>query len=179
MSPWDDEERVTALRELWGQGLSASKIAYRLGEVSRNAVISKAHRLGLADRPSPIKRGGPKTPGSVRVARYRVQRRGKPRNPKARGCSPETIEAIRTMTEQGATIKAIALTLGIGTATVERYQRKFRQPGDWSKPGSLPVFPACQYPTGDKGDWHFCGAPSAEGRPYCNHHCAMAYRGAA
>jgi GcrA cell cycle regulator len=52
---WTDE-RIADLRRLWAQGLSASQIAKRLGgEVSRNAVIGKAHRLGLAGRPSPIR----------------------------------------------------------------------------------------------------------------------------
>ena len=46
---WTDE-RVVLLRELWAQGLSASQIAARLGGVSRNAVIGKAHRLGLEGR---------------------------------------------------------------------------------------------------------------------------------
>ena len=49
------EERVAELRRLWAQGLSASQIAKRLGtDITRNAVIGKAHRLGLAGRPSPI-----------------------------------------------------------------------------------------------------------------------------
>lgn len=53
------EERIAALQRLWAQGLSASQIAERLGSVTRNAVIGKAHRLGLASRPSPIRRDGP------------------------------------------------------------------------------------------------------------------------
>ncbi|MDR6288482.1 MULTISPECIES: GcrA family cell cycle regulator [Inquilinus] len=52
---WTDE-RVTQLRQLWGNGKSASEIAEILGGVSRNAVIGKAHRLELSGRPSPIKR---------------------------------------------------------------------------------------------------------------------------
>ncbi|HET8726027.1 MAG TPA: GcrA family cell cycle regulator [Alphaproteobacteria bacterium] len=49
------EERIERLRQLWGSGRSASEIAEILGDVSRNAVIGKAHRLGLSGRPSPIK----------------------------------------------------------------------------------------------------------------------------
>ncbi|MFM2045747.1 MAG: putative GcrA cell cycle regulator [Pseudomonadota bacterium] len=52
---WTDE-RVEKLRELWGRGMSASEIADVLGNVTRNAVIGKAHRLGLSGRPSPIKK---------------------------------------------------------------------------------------------------------------------------
>lgn len=52
---WTDE-RVEKLRELWDKGLSASQIAKELAEgVTRNAVIGKAHRMGLASRPSPVK----------------------------------------------------------------------------------------------------------------------------
>ena len=50
------EERVALLRQLWGSGKSASEIAEMIGGVSRNAVIGKAHRLGLSGRPSPIKK---------------------------------------------------------------------------------------------------------------------------
>ena len=50
------EIRVEKLKCLWEEGLSASQIAEQLGHVTRNAVIGKAHRLGLSSRPSPIKR---------------------------------------------------------------------------------------------------------------------------
>jgi GcrA cell cycle regulator len=53
---WTDE-RIEKLKTLWGQGLTASQIADDLGGVSRNAVIGKAHRLGLESRPSPVKPG--------------------------------------------------------------------------------------------------------------------------
>ena len=46
---WTDE-RVETLKKLWGEGLSASQIAGRLGSVTRNAVIGKVHRLGLSGR---------------------------------------------------------------------------------------------------------------------------------
>ncbi|MDB5719487.1 MAG: GcrA cell cycle regulator, partial [Alphaproteobacteria bacterium] len=51
---WTDE-RIERLRELWTRGMTASHIADELGGVSRNAVIGKAHRLGLQSRPSPVK----------------------------------------------------------------------------------------------------------------------------
>lgn len=52
---WTDD-RIDVLRKLWDKGLSASQIAGELGEgVTRNAVIGKAHRLGLKSRPSPVK----------------------------------------------------------------------------------------------------------------------------
>ena len=51
---WTDE-RIDTLRKLWEGGNTASQIAEELGGVSRNAVIGKAHRLGLQSRPSPVK----------------------------------------------------------------------------------------------------------------------------
>ena len=51
---WTDE-RIDRLKALWTQGMTASQIADELGGVSRNAVIGKAHRLGLQARPSPVK----------------------------------------------------------------------------------------------------------------------------
>lgn len=53
--PWTDE-KMSELRKMWDEGVPASAIAEKLGEgVSRNAVIGKAHRLGLPARPSPVK----------------------------------------------------------------------------------------------------------------------------
>ena len=49
---WTDD-RVEQLKQLWGEGLSASQIANRMGGVTRNAVIGKVHRLGLAGRATP------------------------------------------------------------------------------------------------------------------------------
>jgi len=51
---WTDE-RIGTLRKMWEGGATASEIAAELGGVSRNAVIGKAHRLGLKARPSPVK----------------------------------------------------------------------------------------------------------------------------
>jgi GcrA cell cycle regulator len=51
---WTDE-RIGTLRKMWEGGATASEIATELGGVSRNAVIGKAHRLGLKARPSPVK----------------------------------------------------------------------------------------------------------------------------
>jgi GcrA cell cycle regulator len=49
---WTDE-RVEQLKSLWTEGLSASQIARAMGGVTRNAVIGKVHRLGLAGRVAP------------------------------------------------------------------------------------------------------------------------------
>src|ERR1700738_3220090 len=46
---WTDD-RVEQLKKLWESGVSASQIAAELGNVTRNAVIGKVHRLGLSGR---------------------------------------------------------------------------------------------------------------------------------
>jgi len=59
------ESRVEILKDSWRDGLSASKIAELLGEVTRNAVIGKVHRLGLAGRSAgsrPGQRRAPRAP---------------------------------------------------------------------------------------------------------------------
>ncbi len=56
---WTDE-RIDTLKIMWEKGMTASQIAETLGGVSRNAVIGKAHRLGLQSRPSPVKPNDPK-----------------------------------------------------------------------------------------------------------------------
>jgi len=52
--PWD-ESNVARLRELWDQGLPTAQIGKLLG-FTKNAVVGKAHRIGLERRPSPIRR---------------------------------------------------------------------------------------------------------------------------
>jgi len=74
---WTDE-RVTTLKKLWLDGLSASQIAKQLGGVTRNAVIGKVHRLGLSGRAPPRNRRD-------RPSRPRVRRvRPPPRCPRPR-----------------------------------------------------------------------------------------------
>ena len=92
---WTDE-RVEQLKHHWMEGKSASQIASLLGHgLSRNAVIGKVHRLGLAGRA--------KSPGSASsrprrlgaVAGRASRRRAAPGD----GCAPDT---------RGATALAIA-----------------------------------------------------------------------
>src|SRR5689334_4920829 len=66
---WTDE-RVELLKELWSEGLSASRIAAQLGGVTRNAVIGKVHRLRLSGRgKSPSAAGSRKASSSSHTVR--------------------------------------------------------------------------------------------------------------
>jgi len=82
---WTDE-RIATLRKMWEGGATASEIATELGGVSRNAVIGKAHRLGLKARPSPVKANEQKKkPAAAPAAK-------KPAAPAAAPRAPEPAE---------------------------------------------------------------------------------------
>lgn len=81
---WTDE-RIDQLKQLWEKGNTASQIAEELGGVSRNAVIGKAHRLGLKSRPSPVKSGNKKAKT--------------PRKPKEKTVKPKTKETAAPVAE--------------------------------------------------------------------------------
>lgn len=80
------EERIDRLKAMWTKGATASQIADELGGVSRNAVIGKAHRLGLEARPSPVK------PGEEKESPKKAAASGKPA-PKAARSRPEPASA--------------------------------------------------------------------------------------
>lgn len=70
---WTDE-RIELLKKLWFDGLSASQVAAELGDVTRNAVIGKVHRLGLERTKGwkathPGRRGPRSRPSGARVSR--------------------------------------------------------------------------------------------------------------
>ena len=142
---WTDE-RVEELRRLWGQGQTASRIADLLGGITRNAVIGKAHRLGLRGRPSPIRRdeNGP-------VARPApIARTSLPRPAPAKVELPP-VETPPPPPLPAAQSQAKA-TQGAG--------RTCSWPvGDPKQPG-----------------FHFCGSEAVPGRPYCAAHCGLAYQ---
>ena len=71
-----DKPRVELLKRLWISGETARKIADKLGGgVTRNAVIGKAHRLGLTGkqgsrRPAPKPREKPTSRASHRGSKH-------------------------------------------------------------------------------------------------------------
>lgn len=73
---WTDE-RVSLLKQLWGEGKTAAEIAKVLGDgITRNAVIGKAHRLKLSSRLSPIQQNTvkkPKSDATPRIVRPQVK----------------------------------------------------------------------------------------------------------
>lgn len=75
-------ETVDALRRMWAEGLTSAQIAERLG-ITRNAVCGKANRIGVAARPSPIRKSlGPKEPPKPKVVKLKVVKTVLPQPPR-------------------------------------------------------------------------------------------------
>jgi GcrA cell cycle regulator len=144
---WTDE-RVSLLRKLWTDGLSAAQIAKQLGGVTRNAVIGKVHRLGLAGRATPS-----------RPAK-RPARAARPARPMA---SPTAPRLRTTPTLPAVSLPALEpLVLADGaTASVLTLTEQM-----------------CKFPIGDPTDhdFAFCGRDvGGSTGPYCGYHARLAY----
>jgi GcrA cell cycle regulator len=189
------EERIERLKKMWHDGATASQIADELGGVSRNAVIGKAHRLGLEQRPSPVK------PGEEKEAKKPAPAAAPPRPAAAK------VESARTEASQPAAA-APAHPHPPRRSSPEMQYRSIgpggfvRQgPGDQQAPippapprRLVPAKPSpevadktslldlndriCKWPMGHPGepDFHFCGNPANPGFPYCVDHCGVAYQ---
>lgn len=153
-----NEQRVELLRQLWGQGQTASQIAAILGGITRNAVIGKAHRLGLMARPSPIKRDGPKI----------VQ----PKRKASPGISSTGIAKMANAILRGAVLPSHI------KPEERRVDPNINRPSMTSRFGKNAGRSSCSWPIGDPktADFHFCGEPNEAGKPYCTTHCAQAYQ---
>ena len=158
---WTDEI-VEQLKQHWIDGKSASQIAGLLGNgVTRNAVIGKVHRLGLAGRA--------KTP-SASVSRPR--RLAPP--PAHRVVGPR-LNAPAPRIMRGATAFALA-----PQTLAELEQPEFESV---VLPMSLRVTIVelkelmCRWPLGDPAtsEFRYCGSPAASG-PYCTYHGGLAYQ---
>jgi len=151
---WTDE-RVEMLKTLWADGLSASQIAAELGGITRNAVISKVHRLGLSGRA--------KSPFSTS---------SRPR--KARS-SKNTIDRGRIKTLRKDTAHAYIFD------NVEPEPELIETPVEQRKTLLQLNEKTCHWPVGDpgSGDFFFCGGETANDLPYCPYHSRVAYQPAA
>jgi GcrA cell cycle regulator len=149
---WTDE-RVELLKKLWGEGLSASQIAGRLGSVTRNAVIGKVHRLGLSGRAttSRMKSHRPRPRmATKRMAKARFSATGNP--------------AFRALYQE-----ADAYIPAVEEIVIPLAERKTIQ---------TLVECSCRWPIGDPqaSDFHFCGKNKVPGLPYCEFHARRAFQ---
>ncbi|MGL6042880.1 MAG: GcrA family cell cycle regulator [Sandaracinobacteroides sp.] len=164
---WTDE-RIALLKQYWEEGRSASQIAEVLGEgLSRNAVIGKAHRLGLASRPSPLKTGDNRSTDAKPAPRAEAKPVPKPAPRPAPDPAPQPAAAI-TQPPAAPPIPAPVIPVA--------------KPAVRAKGGRVTLLDLndriCKWPSGhpDEADFHFCGKPVSPGFPYCGEHCLIAYQ---
>lgn len=159
---WSDE-RVEILKKLWVDGLSASQIAKQLGGVTRNAVIGKVHRLGLAGRATPSR-------PIKRVVRVRPSVVAAPIATEITEVK-EKIETKEAQTPPPITKSSTHETL------VRVNNQARRQNG--GNIGVLDLLPTmCKWPIGDPTDpdFGFCGSKIHGSWPYCKEHGEIAYQ---
>lgn len=117
---WTDE-RVALLTKYWAEGHSASKIAELMGGLTRNAVIGKAHRLGLPGRPSPLKRKAGTAKKTTRKAAAKTSKAASAtatRKPAAKAAATKTTATKpKAAAKTVATKKKPATAMATGTAT--------------------------------------------------------------
>jgi GcrA cell cycle regulator len=153
---WNDE-RVEQLKKLWADGLSASQIAAQLGEVTRNAVIGKVHRLGLATRASSNR---------TNSSRLRMRQAQPRRNVQRQRTTAVGNTAFRQMLEADLTQGQVTIIEEIEIPLAERKTLQQLTEG------------MCRWPIGDPQlvDFHFCGRNKVTGLPYCEAHARRAYQ---
>ena len=164
------EERVERLTKMWTEGKSASDIAKELGEVTRNAVIGKVHRLGLKGRV--VKDAKAKTEAPKKTT--------KPKAPKV-----EVVEPAETpIVESDASEEPVVQTLEMIAAQKDDIPMEAREQAlkieSQSKRLTLMQLTerTCKWPVGDPAtdDFWFCGHPSKAGKPYCDAHVELAFQ---
>jgi GcrA cell cycle regulator len=194
------EERIERLKKMWHEGATASQIADELGGVSRNAVIGKAHRLGLEQRPSPVKPGEEKeakkaAPAPAASAPKAAPKAEAPAAPSAApaatpGPSGQPRTPQRTPTPQELQYRSIGpggfIRQGPGEqqapippAPPRRLVPAKPSPEVADKTSLLELNDRiCKWPMGHPGepDFHFCGEQANPGFPYCVQHCGVAYQ---
>jgi GcrA cell cycle regulator len=198
---WTDE-RIDQLKTMWERGMTASQIADELGGVSRNAVIGKAHRLGLQSRPSPVKatEPAPKAAPAPRAAPRETEpaapKAAEPAEPRVAPAQakPAPAEATATEAPVPSTPQPRIVSVGPG-GFLRQGPGEQQQPIPPAPPRRLvPAKPSpeiadktslldltekiCKWPIGHPGepDFHFCGEKVNPGFPYCVEHCGRAYQ---
>ena len=163
---WTDE-RIAQLKKMWKEGKSAADIAKTLAKgVTRNAVIGKAHRMGLSGRPSPIKKPAPEP--KKESAKKEVVKKAVVKEAPAK-------EVKKTVTPVVSGMKHNPLSREV--AEPRKFEKEAIPPG-----GGVALIDLsermCKWPIGDprEDDFTFCGRGIRQGTPYCPDHAGMAYQ---
>jgi GcrA cell cycle regulator len=155
-----NEEAIARLRTLWVEGHSTAEIGRRMG-ISKNAVVGKAHRLGLVARPSPIRRDATGGAAARAPSPRRVTGPTLPPLPGAQAAEPPAAPAGRPSRPAGS-VFAPAVSAAAAPRAVP------------PRAGRLSV---CCWPIGEPGtpSFRFCDVEALAGKPYCAEHAQLAY----
>lgn len=179
------EDVIARLRALWTEGMSTNAIGRSLG-VSKNAIVGKAHRMGLPARPSPIVRDGRVRPPSRRL---------RPLVP--------SLTDLQTATDMLAAASGTRSTALLGQTRENKHtepdlmtRRSTRtvanaepmattQSTPTANSPAITVGPPrrhakanrCCWPIGEPGtrSFQFCDQSAPMGKPYCEEHTRRAY----
>jgi GcrA cell cycle regulator len=175
---WTDE-RIATLKKMWLQGKSASEIAEKLGGVTRNAVIGKAHRLNLSGRPSPIKKVATvakkpavaAAPAKKPVASVKPMPAPKAAAPAKAAPAPMPKPAPQRTSGNGPGKPPEIVQLAALANATSRADGKLISILELSEKN-------CRWPVGDPRDGNFgyCGNDSYGSHPYCAEHVAIAFQ---
>lgn len=156
---WTDE-RVELLKKLWTDGLSASQIAAELGNVTRNAVIGKVHRLGLSGRAKDVKpaSAAPRARKATRAPSAPAPIAPQPNGKAVLASIP--LQPMRAEPEVMTEDEDLAIPMSERVTIMDLRESM------------------CRWPMGDptKPEFRFCGARSITSLPYCTHHARIAYQ---
>lgn len=178
--PWDTAA-TDRLKLLWGRGMSGGDIAADLTAFfhrtfTRNGVIGKAHRMDLAERPSPINlatdpratKRGPKphltieqkreNRAAIVRARYHAKKAANGR------IHPDAMKVDRPRAKKPIPPTAMVVMTGgpepLETITLEEAQDR----------------KGCLWPSGHRPHLTFCGRNKPVTSSYCPEHFARAWR---
>jgi GcrA cell cycle regulator len=155
-TPWTDA-KIARLTQLWAEGLATAEISRRLN-LSKNAVVGKAHRLRLPERPSPIKPREGGQPHRIAPAPPPGRHTGRPTLPR---------------------LACLQRPLAAAAATPDR--ALLPSPNLEASALGMPLRPRathpCCWPLGEPGSprFRYCDEPVMAGKPYCEAHCRLAY----
>jgi len=172
------QERINLLVELWMSGKSASTVAKEIGNISRNAVIGKVHRLGIASRinlkkiyrPKPKKVPSSETdqviPDEIMfdISSFLLPDSDPDPDPDAELIR---IKPARKMSLSRSYSKRMALLSDPASSVKKLSLLELNKK-------------SCRWPSGDPGtfEFSFCGANCESNGPYCDHHSKIAYSNA-
>ncbi len=191
------EESISRLRSLWQDGLSTAEIGRRM-QITKNAVVGKAHRLTLPPRPSPIRKALELASTGLQSQRTALDDKAGPmlaapgsaaqRPPPVPMAVRATPAPVVAVPEQAA---AVAVPVASNVQALRPALPAPHQPparavqAEEAAPAALRTVSAtprrggltCCWPLGEPGtkEFRFCGGEPTPGKPYCAEHAAVAY----